>query len=360
MNLTEKSNTASRWYSKNLTIILTLILFFPLGLFLMWKYGFWKRKTKIITTIALASILVFGFIVSLNSVPTINITNAKSDKVSTDEASYTLTGDVSSVEEVKLSINDKEIPLTKNKFTYNAELSEGDNTIKLIAINKNGSTTKTITIHRTTQAEFVARADAEKLAVARKTEDEKRKQEEERKKQEAEVAKQSQQTTTSTEQKQTTTMATTTTPPTTIHLLWIATDNSLKSRDGVDVKYNEQTKIAELIITRKSDSFWDEKAVIQSGYSSFVKWGKEVAKVSGPETITVTLKTDFKDNYGKDTLQNAVDISMQVADFKKFDWNGLVGSVIAPQLQSSSMNTLGYLVVHPALRSELSNAKLYL
>ena len=147
-----------------------------------------------------------------------------------------------------------------------------------------------------------------------------------------------------------------TTPPSVLDQLW----DSRKNRDGIDIKYNEQTKIAELIVTKKSNTYWDEKSVIQDGYTIFVGWGRSVANIAGPETISITLKTDFKDEYGKTSVSNAVDITMQVEDFKKFDWDSLVGTAIAPQLQSPSTNTLGYLIVHPALRSKLSEAKLYL
>lgn len=149
-------------------------------------------------------------------------------------------------------------------------------------------------------------------------------------------------------------------PASTIDQLWTAVDKGVGSRDGVEVKYSDQTKIAELIITKKSDDFWDSKAVIQSGYKNFVKWGQEVVKISGPETINITLKTDFKDAYGKTSTDNAVQIAMQTENFKKFDWKSLEAQPIASQLQSQQTNELGYLIVHPALRSELNNAKLFL
>lgn len=54
---------AKKWYQKTPIIILALIFFFPIGLFLMWKYSGWKKAPKIIITVFLA-ILTIGFIAS--------------------------------------------------------------------------------------------------------------------------------------------------------------------------------------------------------------------------------------------------------------------------------------------------------
>ena len=45
------------WYQKPLGIILTLIFFFPLGLYLMWKYATWPKSAKWVVT---AVLLTFG------------------------------------------------------------------------------------------------------------------------------------------------------------------------------------------------------------------------------------------------------------------------------------------------------------
>lgn len=48
-------------YQENWFIILTLILFFPVGIFLMWKYADWKiiYKISIVIIIVLCSIFIF-------------------------------------------------------------------------------------------------------------------------------------------------------------------------------------------------------------------------------------------------------------------------------------------------------------
>jgi len=49
-----------KWYEKNFVIILFLIFFFPVGLFLMWKYTNWNKVVKIVISI------FFGIVVIAN------------------------------------------------------------------------------------------------------------------------------------------------------------------------------------------------------------------------------------------------------------------------------------------------------
>lgn len=48
-----------KWYQNNLVIIGLLILFFPAGLFLMWKYAGWNRVVKWVIT-AFFALVVLG------------------------------------------------------------------------------------------------------------------------------------------------------------------------------------------------------------------------------------------------------------------------------------------------------------
>ena len=50
-NVMNTENT-KKWYQKTGFIILLLIFFFPVGLFLMWKYTNWGKKVKIAISIA--------------------------------------------------------------------------------------------------------------------------------------------------------------------------------------------------------------------------------------------------------------------------------------------------------------------
>ena len=50
-----------KFYQKNWFVILMLILFFPVGLFLMWKYANWRNYAKIIVTVAIALLVVVSY-----------------------------------------------------------------------------------------------------------------------------------------------------------------------------------------------------------------------------------------------------------------------------------------------------------
>ncbi|MBI2600485.1 hypothetical protein HYW42_00880 [Candidatus Daviesbacteria bacterium] len=49
------------WYKKSIVIIGSIILFFPVGLFLMWKYAGWNKKVKW----AITSLFAFVILISL-------------------------------------------------------------------------------------------------------------------------------------------------------------------------------------------------------------------------------------------------------------------------------------------------------
>ena len=52
------NNPKTKWYQKSFGIVLLLILFFPVGLYLMWKYSNWNKVVKIVVTVIVAIILI--------------------------------------------------------------------------------------------------------------------------------------------------------------------------------------------------------------------------------------------------------------------------------------------------------------
>lgn len=52
-----------KWYQKTLWIIVLLIVFFPAGLFLMWKYSTWNKWVKI----SVSAIFALSFIIAMVS-----------------------------------------------------------------------------------------------------------------------------------------------------------------------------------------------------------------------------------------------------------------------------------------------------
>ena len=143
----------------------------------MWKRSAWSKKTKWIISASVASLVIIGSIGAYYSPPTITIAGAKNNKINTDKSEYTLTGSVSSLKDATLSINDQLVPISDgSKFAYKLLLEEGDNTFNLVSSNNNGEYSEAITIHRTTQAEFSERQEAESLAIANRTEEARKKE----------------------------------------------------------------------------------------------------------------------------------------------------------------------------------------
>ncbi|MBZ9691651.1 hypothetical protein [Clostridium sp. M14] len=58
-----------KWYEKTWVIILFLIFFFPVGLYLMWKYSKWNKAVKVVLTIFFALVII-GNIGKNNTVTT--------------------------------------------------------------------------------------------------------------------------------------------------------------------------------------------------------------------------------------------------------------------------------------------------
>ena len=51
---------SKKWYQKTGFIILFLMIFFPVGLFLMWRHSIWSKNTKIIVSAIIALLFIIG------------------------------------------------------------------------------------------------------------------------------------------------------------------------------------------------------------------------------------------------------------------------------------------------------------
>ncbi len=166
------SNVGKPWYATKPVITMLLVVFFPVGIPLMWKFTDWTKKTKGIVTGVILIITALGFLSTYRSTPTIILSNAKTSPISTDSAEYTLSGSVSSIKVATLAINTAPVTLSRDaKFSHRVLLEEGDNEFAVVARNDNGTSTKTVVVHRTTQAEFSARAEAARRGIEKKNEE---------------------------------------------------------------------------------------------------------------------------------------------------------------------------------------------
>ena len=67
-----------KWYQKTWAIILFLIIFFPIGLFLMWKYSNWSKSVKGIIT-GFFILAVLSNIIAARNNKTINTDSNKTE-----------------------------------------------------------------------------------------------------------------------------------------------------------------------------------------------------------------------------------------------------------------------------------------
>lgn len=93
-----------KWYKSSWFVILSLIFFFPLGLFLMWYFKKWSLMARIIVTIVIAIISVISFLVDpTESNNTINFDTPK--EVSTkNEKNNNAKPKTSNEEKIKASV----------------------------------------------------------------------------------------------------------------------------------------------------------------------------------------------------------------------------------------------------------------
>ena len=82
------SASNKKWYQKTGYIILLLVLFFPVGLFLMWKYTNWGKKVKIAISVIFALLFIIAVASPSDSdepVNTDNIVESSTIEATTDE-----------------------------------------------------------------------------------------------------------------------------------------------------------------------------------------------------------------------------------------------------------------------------------
>lgn len=82
-----------KWYGKSITVILFLIFFFPIGLFLMWKYSTWDISAKVTITVIWGVILIIGILgeeepnnieTSIQSTSSVTASESKNSKPSVE------------------------------------------------------------------------------------------------------------------------------------------------------------------------------------------------------------------------------------------------------------------------------------
>ncbi|MDZ7744758.1 MAG: hypothetical protein U5K77_03315 [Candidatus Saccharibacteria bacterium] len=117
---------------------------------------------------------------------------------------------------------------------------------------------------------------------------------------------------------------------TTIDRLWVAADETT-GRNNVEINFDESTGTA--FLSYYDESFWDEEDAIETTYTNFVGWGKEIANISEVAGIEVESRTDFTDDRGETDEEMAVKVTMSTEKFLDYNWEGLEYKPIHRQIQ---------------------------
>lgn len=145
----DKTMNNKKWYQKSWGIILMIILFFPVGIFLMWKYSNWNKIIKIIITATFAMFFLIGMVPEDSAHPSDTDNNTEDsaimaivDESETETAiqKQTTTQEYSTTQE---QTTVQEYGPTQEQFTTQKQTTaETQTTIQEKSTNQNPATTK--------------------------------------------------------------------------------------------------------------------------------------------------------------------------------------------------------------------------
>ena len=140
-------------------ILASTILFWPLGIYLIYKHHKLNSKTRGIVASSLVATTMLLGVAAYNAPPSLALSTGRiTSTQKTDNDHILLEGNVSSAHSTELYINDKPVQLSSSgKFSHKLSLEEGATDVKIVAKSEKGLDTETFKVHRTTAAEFVER-----------------------------------------------------------------------------------------------------------------------------------------------------------------------------------------------------------
>lgn len=156
-----KAITRPKWYGRTWFVVLGLLFFAPLGIFLAWKYSGWTKKAKILATVLTSAFFIYAIVSGYNAAPVITVDNVKDQRIQTEDASYRITGTITGASSTTtLTVNDKPTQINGTTYSSIVELSEGDNSVIIVAKKGDKVASETVIIYRVT-AEELAKKKAE-------------------------------------------------------------------------------------------------------------------------------------------------------------------------------------------------------
>jgi hypothetical protein len=124
---------------------------------------------------------------------------------------------------------------------------------------------------------------------------------------------------------------------TTLDLLWDGLDLITKDRNGFDIKFDEKTKTATLVIDGNKKSYWDDKARIESIMSYMVDFGGVSFTTDKVEKFVLQYKLDMVDTYGNSLPDKVVfQVLITKLNYLKFDFKNLKSTPIYYKLMDET------------------------
>lgn len=106
--------------------------------------------------------------------------------------------------------------------------------------------------------------------------------------------------------------------------LWTAFNEAdMGKRDGDAYAIAYASKNGEAVLTKSPKSYWNEVSILKEAYTDFVRFGLQAFKIDGVKMITLNVKFDVQDKYGKPLVADAVILTMTREQFGKFDWESM-------------------------------------
>jgi hypothetical protein len=158
------------WYKSSWFAIIMLILFFPVGLFLMWKFTGWHVAVKILVTIATIVIVI---VANMQPKPLEIEVDSKFDGVTrTEERNILITGSIDGADEDTTVTSDgEEGSIDGSDFEILLPLEEGNNKFEIVVTRGGKTASDSVTIYRLTAEEIEELREEEakeKAAAAKK------------------------------------------------------------------------------------------------------------------------------------------------------------------------------------------------
>lgn len=152
------STSNKKWYMKTGYIILLLMLFFPVGIFLMWKYTGWNKYVKIVVSVVVSLFFIIGIAsgddedaTDSNSIVTETTTEKATVKEETTTKEEVTTVEETTTQEETTTREETTTKAASETTTQKQSVAEKETTTKLQPTTERETTTeKQITTERET------------------------------------------------------------------------------------------------------------------------------------------------------------------------------------------------------------------